>query len=107
MYSSLPPTCLGASVLALAPHSLRTAPCRLWARLDHAPIQFNSLSHGTMTLTQQARPQASRAAIGGHSRLPPKHVCWFYRDKYRVGDRGAEPHPFATTRLKEPDAPRT
>ena len=33
-------------------------------------IQFNSQSHGTMTLTQQARPRASRAAIGGHSRLP-------------------------------------
>ena len=48
----------------------------LWRLADYAscPIQFNSLSHGTMTLTQQARPQAPRAAIGGHSRLLPKHV---------------------------------
>ena len=47
-----------------------TRPRPFTSQGDVISIQFNSLSHGTMTLTQQARPQASRAAIGGHSRLP-------------------------------------
>ena len=61
---------------------LRAANTRLWVTrrattinrrseiiccTPHCSIQFNSQSHGTMTLTQQARPQAPRAAIGGHS----------------------------------------